>query len=152
MCWNYDIAHWLQLQYIIAWFCWVYMYKFKSVACSRKSVACSRKSVACSRTIMGMIVENTCHPTIVQSVKFVSFSYCSGGSRGGGHRRRPSPYFRQILLKNPLNWLKFTKNFGGKPQNPGRPTFFRSWIRHCTGEAASHHFVNGSLWDSQNIK
>ena len=52
------------------------------------------------------------------------FIEISGGSRGGGRRRRPLPYCSANTLKSPLDWLKFTKKLG-KPPKPRAPPLFQ---------------------------
>ena len=58
----------------------------------------------------------------------------SGGAVG-------APLFSPNALKRPLNWPKFTHKFlEARPNVPGYPPFFRSWICHCI-VGPTHYFL-----------
>ena len=53
----------------------------------------------------------------------------------GGRKRRVPPPPGKYFKKSPLLAKIYKKILGASPQNPGRPPFFRSWIRHCLGQS-----------------
>ena len=62
----------------------------------------------------------------VASSNVISQWLSSGADPEGGAGGARPPLFAPYSLKSPLNW---SKNLGGEPPNPLRPSFFKSWIR-----------------------